>query len=70
MITVGIVGASGYTGGEALRILLRHPGVEVVQATSESNAGHFVHTIHPNFRKQSQLKFTSINELKPCEVLF
>jgi N-acetyl-gamma-glutamyl-phosphate/LysW-gamma-L-alpha-aminoadipyl-6-phosphate reductase len=70
MITVGIVGASGYTGGEALRILLRHPGVEVVQATSESNAGHFVYTIHSNLRKQTQLKFTSVNDLKPCDVLF
>lgn len=70
MITVSIVGASGYTGGETLRILLRHPGVEIVQATSESNAGHFVHTIHPNLRKLSQLKFTSVNDLKPCDVLF
>ena len=70
MITVGIVGASGYTGGETLRILLRHPGVEVVQATSESNAGHFLHTLHPNLRKQTQLKFTSLNDLKPCDVLF
>ena len=70
MIAVGIVGASGYTGGETLRILLRHPEVEVVQATSESNAGHYVHTLHPNLRKQSQLKFISINDLKPCDVLF
>ncbi len=70
MLTVGIVGASGYTGGEAFRILLRHPGVQVVQATSESNAGHFVYTIHPNLRKQTQLKFTSISDLKPCDVLF
>jgi N-acetyl-gamma-glutamyl-phosphate/LysW-gamma-L-alpha-aminoadipyl-6-phosphate reductase len=70
MITVGIVGASGYTGGETLRILLRHPHVEVVQATSESNAGHFAYTIHPNLRKQTQLKFTSIGDLKPCDVLF
>ncbi len=70
MIKVGIVGASGYTGGETLRILLRHPDVELVQATSESNAGHFVYTIHPNLRKQSQLKFTSINDLKLCDVLF
>jgi LysW-gamma-L-alpha-aminoadipyl-6-phosphate/LysW-L-glutamyl-5-phosphate reductase len=70
MLTVGIVGASGYTGGEALRILLRHPGVEVLQATSESNAGHFLHTLHPNLRKQTPLKFTSLNDLKPCDVLF
>ena len=70
MIKVGIVGASGYTGGEALRILLRHPGVEVVQVTSESNAGHFVHAIHPNLRKVSNLKFIRITDLAPCDLLF
>ncbi len=70
MITVGVVGASGYTGGETLRILLRHPGVEVVQVTSESNAGHFVYSIHPNLRKQTPLKFIRLNDLKPCDVLF
>ena len=70
MITVGIVGASGYTGGEALRLLLRHPEVQIVQATSESNAGHFLYAIHPNLRKQTSLKFTTIGELTPCDVLF
>jgi len=70
VIKVGIVGASGYTGGEALRILLRHPGVEVVQVTSESNAGHFVHAIHPNLRKVSNLKFIRITDLAPCDLLF
>lgn len=70
MFTVGIVGASGYTGGEVLRILLRHPDVQVLQATSESNAGHFVYTVHPNLRKQCQLKFSTLSDLKPCDVLF
>jgi len=70
LIRVGIVGASGYTGGETIRILLRHPQVEIVQATSESNAGHYLHTIHPNLRKQCQLKFIPIGELQPCDVLF
>jgi N-acetyl-gamma-glutamyl-phosphate reductase len=70
VLTVGIVGASGYTGGETLRILLRHPGVRVTQATSESNAGHFVHTIHPNLRKACSLKFIRLADLAPCDVLF
>ncbi len=70
MISVGIVGASGYTGGEALRILLRHPEARIVQATSESNAGHYIYAVHPNLRKLCQLKFTTIGELKPCDVLF
>lgn len=70
MIRVSIVGASGYTGGETLRILFRHPQVQILQATSESNAGHYVYAIHPNLRKQTQLKFTAISGLKPCDVLF
>jgi LysW-gamma-L-alpha-aminoadipyl-6-phosphate/LysW-L-glutamyl-5-phosphate reductase len=69
-IRVSIVGASGYTGGELLRLLLRHPNVEIVQATSESNAGKFVHKLHPNLRKQTTLKFCSIKELENVDVLF
>src|SRR5256885_1349436 len=40
---VGIVGGSGYTGGELLRLLLRHPKVEVAQVTSDSKAGMIDH---------------------------
>lgn len=69
-IRVSIVGGSGYTGGETLRLLLDHPGVEVSQVTSESNAGTFVHGIHPNLRKRTKLKFVSMAELKECDLLF
>lgn len=69
-ISVSIVGASGYTGGELLRLLLAHPGVEVRQVTSERNAGRFVHFLHPNLRGQTRLKFTSSSELEPCDLLF
>lgn len=70
---VSIVGASGYGGGELLRLLLQHPHVEIIQVTSESNAGRFVHSIHPNLRPalgRQPLRFTSVNELQPCDVLF
>jgi N-acetyl-gamma-glutamyl-phosphate/LysW-gamma-L-alpha-aminoadipyl-6-phosphate reductase len=69
-LTVGIVGASGYTGGDLLRLLLAHPGVEVTQVTSESNLGKFVHQIHPNLRGQSQLRFIGRDALQPCDILF
>jgi N-acetyl-gamma-glutamyl-phosphate/LysW-gamma-L-alpha-aminoadipyl-6-phosphate reductase len=69
-ITAAIVGASGYVGGEALRILLDHPDVEVVQATSESNLGKYVHAVHPNLRKKTELKFSSMNTLQNVDVLF
>lgn len=70
MLNVSIVGASGYGGGELLRLLLDHPEVTVRQATSESNAGKFVHRIHPNLRKRTDLKFVSMEELQECDVLF
>lgn len=70
MIRASIVGASGYAGGELLRILLFHPEVEVVQITSETYAGQFAYFRHPNLRGQTKLKFTSLSELEPCDLLF
>lgn len=67
---VSIVGASGYAGGELLRLLLDHPRVEVFQATSESHLGEYVYQQHPNLRKRTQLKFTARAVLEPCDVLF
>jgi N-acetyl-gamma-glutamyl-phosphate/LysW-gamma-L-alpha-aminoadipyl-6-phosphate reductase len=54
---VSIVGASGYGGGELLRLLLQHPQTEVHQCTSERFAGKPVSRLHPNLRKQTTLKF-------------
>jgi N-acetyl-gamma-glutamyl-phosphate/LysW-gamma-L-alpha-aminoadipyl-6-phosphate reductase len=65
-----VVGASGYVGGELLRLLLLHPRVEVQQATSESQAGKLVAGVHPNLRKLTTLRFCSLDELEPCDVLF
>lgn len=69
-IRASIVGASGYTGGEVLRLLLGHPNIEIVQVTSESNIGKFVYQVHPNLRKRTNLKFTSMNNLENVDVLF
>jgi N-acetyl-gamma-glutamyl-phosphate/LysW-gamma-L-alpha-aminoadipyl-6-phosphate reductase len=66
---VSIVGASGYAGGELLRLLLDHPEVEVGQITSERNAGKFAHSVHPNLRGRTQLKFSPSAQLEPCDVL-
>jgi LysW-gamma-L-alpha-aminoadipyl-6-phosphate/LysW-L-glutamyl-5-phosphate reductase len=70
MTRIGIVGASGYTGGELLRLLLTHPNVEITQATSESNIGKFLYQVHPHLRGQTQLRFISETTLEPCDVLF
>jgi len=67
---VGIVGGSGYTGGELLRLLLRHPKVDVAQVTSDSMAGKPVSRAHPNLRKVTDLTFTPHDALDPCDLLF
>jgi len=67
---VSILGASGYAGGELLRLLLDHPHVEIAQATSERNAGNFVHFTHPNLRGRTKLQFVSASELEACDILF
>ena len=69
-INVSIVGASGYVGGELLRLLLDHPHVVVKQVTSERNAGSFVHFTHPNLRGRTKLQFVSADDLESCDLLF
>ncbi len=59
---VSIVGASGYGGGELLRLLLQHPRIEIHQCTSERFAGKPVTRLHPNLRKRTTLKFCSLQE--------
>jgi N-acetyl-gamma-glutamyl-phosphate/LysW-gamma-L-alpha-aminoadipyl-6-phosphate reductase len=70
MITASIVGGSGYTGGELLRLLLDHPEVEVRQVTSERQAGKRVTRVHPNLRKRTDLSFVASSDLQPVDVLF
>jgi len=70
MIQATIVGASGYAGGELLRLLLAHPQVEVAQITSESYAGQYAYFVHPNLRGHTRLRFTRLADLAPCDLLF
>lgn len=70
MIRASIVGGSGYTGGELLRILLAHPNVEVGQVTSRSHLGEYVYQVHPNLRKRTMLKFSDLEALQTVDVLF
>ncbi|MDE2710333.1 MAG: N-acetyl-gamma-glutamyl-phosphate reductase [Acidobacteriota bacterium] len=70
MIRVSIAGASGYAGGELLRLLLGHPEVEVAEITSERLAGRFAHGVHPNLRGVTRLRFRTLDELAGCDVLF
>ncbi|HZH15284.1 MAG TPA: N-acetyl-gamma-glutamyl-phosphate reductase [Archangium sp.] len=69
MTRVAVFGASGYTGGELLRLLLAHPGVEVVQATSDQFAGKRLDFPHPHLRGMSALRFVPHDALGPCDLL-
>lgn len=69
-ITASIAGGSGYTGGELLRLLLAHPDVDLGQVTSERRTGKRVVGVHPNLRKRTNLTFSSVADLQPCDVLF
>ncbi len=70
MLSVSIVGGSGYGGGELLRLLLAHPEVEVKQVTSRSHLGEYVYQVHPNLRKRTMLKFCDPASLEAVDVLF
>lgn len=70
MTTVSIIGASGYGGGELLRLLLNHPQAEIIQTTSRSHLGEYVYQVHPNLRKRTSLKFSDPANLEPVDVLF
>ena len=70
---IGIIGGSGYVGGELLRLLLLHPNIEVTMVTSRQSVGDYVFNIHPNLRGVTQLKFVpqNISELqKNCDLVF
>jgi N-acetyl-gamma-glutamyl-phosphate/LysW-gamma-L-alpha-aminoadipyl-6-phosphate reductase len=69
-IQVSIIGASGYSGGELLRLLHFHPHVKIKQVTSERFFGKFVHKVHPNLRKITMLKFSKLEDLEDCDLLF
>jgi N-acetyl-gamma-glutamyl-phosphate/LysW-gamma-L-alpha-aminoadipyl-6-phosphate reductase len=68
-LSVAIVGASGYAGGEFLRLALGHPHLNVTQVTSERYAGQPVPMVHPNLRQTTKLKFSLVDELREADLL-
>jgi N-acetyl-gamma-glutamyl-phosphate/LysW-gamma-L-alpha-aminoadipyl-6-phosphate reductase len=64
MVRAGVLAASGYIGGELLRLLLQHPEVELAVATSRKYAGEYVFRVHPNLRGITELKFTALDKSK------
>lgn len=72
MIKVGIVGGTGYTGVELLRLLAQHPNVELTAITSRKEAGMPVAEMFPSLRGHVSLAFSTPDDapLKSCDVVF
>jgi N-acetyl-gamma-glutamyl-phosphate reductase len=71
-VKVGIVGGTGYTGVELLRLLAQHPGVEIATITSRGEAGQKVSDMFPSLRGHVDLPFSdpAQADLKGCDVVF
>jgi len=69
---IGLVGGSGYAGGELLRLLASHPHFELIAISAHSNAGEEITTIHPQLQSYRGRKFTSFNaeDFAQCELVF
>ncbi len=69
---IGIVGASGYSGGELIRILSSHPKFDIEYLAAASNAGERVTSVHPQLVHFNHAVFeeTSIESMKRCDLLF
>lgn len=72
MIKAAIVGATGYTGAELIRLLVQHQDVELVCITSRADAGIAVAELYPNLRGHCALRFCEpdVNLLAACDVVF
>ena len=72
MIKVAVVGGTGYTGAELLRLLVMHPQVELSVITSRSEAGSAVADMFPNLRQHLDLCFSkpSLDILSECDLVF
>jgi N-acetyl-gamma-glutamyl-phosphate reductase len=72
MIKVGVVGGTGYTGVELLRLLARHPEVELTAITSRGDAGTAVADMFPSLRGRISLRFVAPQDaaLERCDVVF
>ena len=70
---VGVVGASGYVGGETLRLLVNHPDVEIAMVTSRQHVGEYLHRIQPSLKGFTDLTFSELDYDKltdKCDLVF
>ena len=60
---IGVLGASGYTGAELLRLLIRHPRVEIALLTAERRAGQHMRQVFPQFSPYALPKLVAIDSI-------
>ncbi|MDP2012619.1 MAG: N-acetyl-gamma-glutamyl-phosphate reductase, partial [Actinomycetota bacterium] len=72
MVKISVAGASGYAGGELLRLLLSHPEVDIAAIAAGSNAGEPVLALHPNLSQLADRRFevTSAHTLAEADLVF
>ncbi|NCZ57614.1 MAG: N-acetyl-gamma-glutamyl-phosphate reductase [Actinobacteria bacterium] len=63
-----VIGASGYAGGELIRLLSTHPHLQVTQVSAHSNAGELITSIHPHLTTHNGERFLSFDSLKYEEI--
>jgi len=68
-VKASVIGAGGYVGGELMRLVLAHPGLDLVQATSRRHRGTAAGGVHPNLH-HAGLRFTDPARLEPVDVAF
>lgn len=69
-VKIGIVGGAGYTGGELIRLLLYHPGAELLFVQSRSNAGNLLSRVHTDLAGISDMHFAAEPDLGTADLLF
>ena len=69
---IGVVGASGYAGGELLRLLAFHPHFEVGAITAHSNAGELITSVHPQLQSYAGKSFSAFSpaDFATCDLIF
>ncbi len=72
-MNVGVIGASGYVGGETLRLLVTHPRVEITTVTSRQHVGEYLHRVQPSLKGFTDLVFSELDYDKiadKCDLVF
>ncbi len=70
MVRATVLGATGYLGGELLRVLSAHPNVEVTSAVSQSHAGETLGELYPNLSKFSEIRLAAKADAIDADVAF